>query len=104
MKKQLQASGNGWQIYLSKPILQLLGYNPKEVRLLITANDKVLYVEPVTNPENFPNGLIKKLYKSGGSYGLYIALPLLELLDINPETDFVEICIIKNTMTIKKAN
>ena len=72
--------------------------------MLITADNNVLHVEPIANPENFPNGLVKKLYKSGGSYGLYLALPLLELLDVNPELDFIDITIVKNTMIIKKAD
>ena len=103
MQKKLQASGNGWQLYLSRPILKLLGYNPKEVLLLITSDNNVLHIEPIADKNEHPNQLIKNLHKSGGSYGLYLALPLLELMDVNPEEDFVDVNITGNKITLKKA-
>ena len=33
MQKRLKTSGSGWELYFSKPFLQLLGYNPKETML-----------------------------------------------------------------------
>lgn len=104
MQKKLKTSGNGWELYFSKPILKLLGYNPLEVKLLIVADGDILKVRPLQSSEldNFENHMVRKLQKSGGSYALYLPAPLLEVLDINPETDKVEISISGSSFEIKK--
>jgi hypothetical protein len=45
----------------------------------------------------------KKLYKSGSGWALFLPKPIIELLKIDPENDFLEIEIEKNTLTAKKA-
>lgn len=45
----------------------------------------------------------KKLYKSGNAWALLIQKPLLQLLEISPEVDEVEIEIENKTLKIKKA-
>ncbi len=45
----------------------------------------------------------KKLYKSGNAWALLIQKAFLQLLDIDPEVDEVEIDIKDKVMTIKKA-
>ncbi len=42
MKKQLKASGNGWELYFSKSFLKLLGYNPATTKVLMTFKNKTL--------------------------------------------------------------
>jgi len=102
MQRKLQSCGNGWELYISKPILKLLSYDPKEVRLLVKFNDNALTLEPITNPDEYPNSMIRKLRKSGGSYGIYMPLPLIEVLGVNPEEDFIEMTIMNNKILLKK--
>lgn len=45
----------------------------------------------------------KKLYRSGSGWALFLPKPIIELLKINPEEDFVEMEIEKNTLIVKKA-
>ena len=45
----------------------------------------------------------KKLYKSGNAWALLIQKAILELLDINPETDELELEIENKTLKVKKA-
>lgn len=48
-------------------------------------------------------GMKKKLYKSGNAWVLLIQRAFLQLLDLNPETDEVEIDIKDKVMYVKKA-
>ena len=102
MHKRLKPSGNGWVLYFSKPMLQLLGYNPKETNLLITSDNKIIYVEPIEDLERYKNNMVKKLQRSSNSYGLYFTQPLIEILEINPEEDLLEIDVYGNKFTIRK--
>lgn len=45
----------------------------------------------------------KNLFKSGGGWALFLPKPILELLDINPETDQVEMEINNKILEVKKA-
>lgn len=101
MKKALTTLGNNWQIYLSKIICQLLGISEKGYSVQLKISNKTLYVEKSTN--NKKGFLVKKLIKRGAGYGLNLPLPILELLDINPEVDLVDINIENNRLIIKKA-
>ncbi len=102
MQKRLKTSGSGWELYFSKPFLQLLGYNPKETMLLITSDNKTIYVEPIEDIEKYKNNMVKKLQRSSNSYGLYFTQPLIEILEINPETDLLDIEVSGNKLTIRK--
>lgn len=103
MNKRLKASGNGWVLYFSKPMLQLLGYNPQTTTLLITTNNKTIFVEPIENIEEYKDNMVKKLQRNSNSYGLYFTQPLLEVLDFDPEVDFLDIEIAGNKLIIRKA-
>ncbi|MBQ2644940.1 hypothetical protein IJG14_05140 [bacterium] len=46
----------------------------------------------------------KKLIKSGSAWVLLIQKPILELLDINPEVDEVELEVESKILKVKKAN
>ena len=46
----------------------------------------------------------RKLMRSGNGWALFISKTLIELLKINPETDFVEIQIENDVLKIKKIN
>ncbi len=104
MQKKLKSSGNGWEFYFTKPILKLLGYNPKETNLLITSKNKTLYIEPIeeNDLERYKDNMVRKLQKSGCSYGLYLPAPLIEILDVNPENDAIDVEICENKLFIKK--
>ena len=45
----------------------------------------------------------KKLYKSGNAWTLLIQKAILELLDIDPETDEVELEVENKTLKVKRA-
>lgn len=103
MQKKLKSSGSGWELYFTKPMLQLLGYNPKETMLLITSNNKIVYVEPIEYSEEYKNNMVKKLQRSSNSYGLYFTQALIDVLELNPETDSLDIEIAGNKLIIKKS-
>jgi len=46
----------------------------------------------------------KKLFRSGGGWALFLAKPVLELLDIDPESDQVEMEINNKILQVKKAD
>ena len=45
----------------------------------------------------------KKLSRSGSGWSLFMPKTLLELIDVNPETDMLEIKVSDNTVKITKA-
>jgi len=45
----------------------------------------------------------KKLYKSGSGWALFLPKPIIELLKVNPENDYLEIEIEKNVLIVKKS-
>ena len=45
----------------------------------------------------------KKLSRSGSGWALFMPKTLLELIDVNPETDEIKIQVNKETITLSKA-
>lgn len=80
----------------------MLGLTSGERKVKITVSGKTLYVDKVLKDED--DCLIKKLIDRGSGYGLNLPLPILELLDINPEVDLVDINIENNQLIIKKVD
>jgi len=106
MKKALQTNGNTWHIYLSKPIIQLLGITANNRTVLLNIENKVLFVKKISNDEieKYKDFLCKNLIKRGSSYGLNIPIPILNLLDVNPEKDLIDYEINGQILKIKKAD
>mgnify|MGYP001099148151 CR=1 FL=1 len=104
MKKQLTLAGNSWQLYINKPLAKLLGINEKEFRVLIKIENKTLSVIKVTNEAQCANFLVKKLIKRGAGFGLNLTIPVIELLEINPEVDFLDINIENDKLIIRKSD
>ncbi|MDO5438114.1 MAG: hypothetical protein Q4F80_07960 [bacterium] len=106
MKKSLLSNDSAWYIYLSKPMLQLLNIDPLTSYLLFKIKDKVLLIEEASEDkiQNLKNPLVKKLAKKGNSWSLYIPVPLLELIDVAPEKDMIDITINEEILFIKKAD
>lgn len=104
MKIKLKISGNGWELYLSKTIIKLLGYNPEQVKLIIKTRENTLFIEPIKEEdvELYSNNLIKGIHKSGGSFGLYLSNSLLSVMKVEPEKDFIDMEITDNKFTLKK--
>ncbi len=104
MKKALKTNGNSWQLYLSKPIAKLMGISETEYTVLLTIENKTLNIKRINKDEKtkYENRLIKKLIKRSSGYGLNIPLPILELLEINPENDMLDINIEGDILIIKK--
>lgn len=106
LKKSLTLNGNSWQLYLNKPITRLAGISSSEFTVLLTVEKNVLYVKKLPNDEinKYQDMLVKKLIKRGSGYGLNLPLPILELLEINPVTDILDVDVNNNKLIIKKSN
>lgn len=102
MKKQLTTNGNTWQLYINKPIAQLIGISKDEYTVSFVIKNKILYLTKVDNNANTNNTYVKKLIKRSAGFGLNFPMPILELLDINPEIDLVNVDIDENRLIIKK--
>lgn len=104
MKKKLTTSGSGWEIYLAKPILKLMGINPKSSQVLFRIEKRELIIKEIKpcELESYQNSMIRKFTKSGSGYALYISNTILELLDINPIEDYIEYELNYNVLTIRK--
>ncbi len=106
VKKSLSTNGNTWQLYISKPIARMMGITEQERFVLLTIQNKILTVQAIKNEklDSVKDLLTKKLIKRSAGYGLNLPLPILELMDINPETDILEIDIEGRDLIIKKVN
>ena len=106
MKKYLSAYGNTWQLYISKPIAQIMGITQDEYTVNLTIENKVLHVKKIPNNEleKYKNLLCKKLVKRNSSFGLTIPMSILEVLDINPEKDMINFEINGLILSINKAD
>ena len=105
LKKLLTLNGNSWQLYLNKPISKLAGISSNDFTVLLTVEKNILYVKKITGSEmsKYNNLLVKKLIKRGSGYGLNLPLPILELLEVNPETDTLDLDIDNNRLVIRKS-
>ncbi len=103
MKKKLKASGNGWELYFPKPLLKLLGYDPMNTKILITSKNKALILEPLSEDkfEKYKNNMVRNFQKSGGSYGIYFPETLIDILEINPAEDFIDIDIDESRVILR---
>ncbi len=106
MKKKLTTSGSGWELYLAKPILKLMGIDPKNSLVLFRIEKKVLIIKEIKSDklEDTKNLMIRKFTKSGSGWALYIPNTILELLDINPVEDYVEYEVDNEILKIRKIN
>lgn len=106
MKVALQTNGNTWHLYLNKTIVKFLGITENERTVLLTLENDVLYVKKLNDKEleKYKDYLCKKLVKRGTGYGLNFPLSLLDLLNINPETDFIDYSVNGQVLIIKKSN
>lgn len=104
MIKTLTARGNGWLLNIPKNVIKLLGLLPDSSKVQLKIKNKVLYVQEIfpDNPD-YNKYLVKSLSKKNTSYGIYMANSILDLLDINPETDKIHIEVNDNILIIKKA-
>ena len=81
-----------------------MGINKDKCYVLLTINSKVLTVKAIQNSdvEKYKNFNVKKLIKRGVGYGLNFTQTILELLDINPENDLLDISIDSDILTVYK--
>lgn len=104
MKKALQANGNSWQLYINKPLADIIGITKVNYIVTLVIQDKTIGIQLYDNATETTGLLVKKLIKRGSGYGLNISKPLLEILEINPEVDILDIDISNNRLIIKKDN
>ena len=103
MIKKLTARGNGWFLNLPKPIIKLMGLEPETSNVQFKIINKILYVKEIfsDNPD-FGKYLVRKLSRKNSSWGLYMPNSILELIEINPENDMLNISVEDNVLIIKK--
>ncbi len=104
MLKTLTARGNGWLLNIPKPVMKLLGLNPETSRVQLKIKNNILYVQEIfpDNPD-YDKYLVKPLSKKNTSYGLYMPNSILDLINVNPETDKVNLEVEDTVLIIKKA-
>ena len=105
MKKKLKPSGNGWVLYFQKSLLKLLGYKPDEIKILIVAKNSCLYFSPVCKDEldKYKNNMVRNFQKSGGGYGIYWPAALIDVLNVDPANDYIDVEIDEDRVIVKKA-
>ena len=103
MAKRLTIRGNGWLLSIPKTIIKLLGVDPETSKVQFKIKNKILYVQEIfpDNPD-YEKFLVRSFSKHNSGWGFYMPNSILELLDINPETDQVELEIEDTTLIIKK--
>ncbi len=104
MIKTLTERGNGWLLIIPKAIIKLLGLNPEKSRVQFKIKNKNLYIQEIS-PENpdCEKYLVRSLSKKNSSYGLYMPNSILELLEVKPDTDKLNLSVEENVLIIKKA-
>lgn len=102
MKKALQANGNSWQLYINKPLADIIGITKTNYMVTLVVQNKTICIQLYDNAIKATGLLVKKLIKRGSGYGLNISKPLLEILEINPEADILNIDVSNNKLIIKK--
>lgn len=82
----------------------MIGITDKNYVVSIVVIDKVARIQ-LHKPEDeiIPGMLTKKLIRRSSGFGLNISKPLLEILDIDPESDMLDIDISNNTLIIKNS-
>lgn len=104
MRKFLSARGNGWALIVPKDVIKLLGMVPETAKLKFEFKNKTLYIQEVLEDSLDVNKyLIRKFSRKNTSWTLYMPNSIIELLEINPETDKVDIDINGQILIIKKA-
>ena len=82
-----------------------MGLQPDSSKVQLKIKNKILYVKEIfpDNPD-FDKFLVRSLSKKNSSYGLYMPNSILELLEINPETDQLNVEVEDTVLIIKKAD
>ena len=105
MIKKLSSTGNMYYFYLTKTTLELMKLNPLTSKLLIQINNRVMYItkadDKILNSED--NYCIREIRKTGSGFGVFFTQTMFEFMDINPETDSVDINIKNDAIILKKA-
>ena len=106
MKKQLSVHGNSWIFYITKTMADFMKITSDSREVILIIKKTTLYVmkNSLNNINEKECYCIKKLVKRGSGYGLVFSQSLLELLDISPEFDSLEILMDEKKLIITKSN
>lgn len=104
MIKTLTERGNGWLLNIPKTMLKLMDLKPETSKVQLKIVNKILYVQEIfpDNPD-YDKYLVKPLSKKNTSYGIYMSNLILDLIDVNPETDKLNLQIEDTILIVKKA-
>ena len=101
MITKLTLRNNSVFLYLTQAMLQLLHIVPENTYFLFTLKDKTLYITEAKGKEK-KKSYASKIRKTGSGWGIYMSKSLLEFIEINPETDNIEVEIENETLILKK--
>ena len=101
MITKLTIRNNSVFIYLTQAMIQLLHIVPENAYFIFTLKNKCLYItEADNNSRELP--FATKARKTGSGWGIYLSKSMLEILEINPENDLIDINIEDNVLIVKK--
>ncbi len=103
MRKKLSIRGNGWLLSIPKTIIKMLGVSPETSKLIFKIKNKTLYIREISpdNPD-CTKYLVRSFSRQNSGWGFYMPNSILELLDINPEVDLVNLEMEDTVLIIRK--
>ena len=102
MITKLTIRNNSTFLYLNQAMIQLLHIIPKDACFLFTYKNNMLYI--TFAKDDLKDSLyVTKIRKTGSGWGIYMSKSMLEFINVNPETDNVDINIENETIILKKA-
>ena len=101
MITKLTIRNNSVFLYLTQAMLQLMHIVPENAYFIFTLRNKILYITQAKEEEK-ADSYASKIRKTGSGWGIYMSKSLLEFLDINPETDAINVDIEGNVLIVKK--
>lgn len=106
LKKQLSKQGNSWILHINKTLTEFLKITPYNRNVILIIKKTKLFVIPNQENKNIQKECycIKKIINHGSGYGLVFSQSLLELLDISPKADLLEIVMDENKLIITKSS
>ena len=102
MITKLTIRNNSTFLYLNQAMIQLLHIIPKDASFVFTHKNNMLYIT-FAKDEIKDSPYVTKIRKTGSGWGIYMSKSMLEFININPETDYVDINIDNETIILQKA-
>ncbi len=92
---------NSTFLYLTQAMLQLLHIDPENTCFIFTHKNKVLYISVVRDDKK-NSTYVTKIRRTGSGWSIPMTKSLLEFIEVNPETDNINLDIENETIILKK--